>query len=190
MAPIGMGRPMKSPLVVLTQAKRASRMTPASNTDAAATMTSRNGICWLNPAQMTTMKAGAKPKLITSARLSSSAPMAEARNFRATRPSNRSQMAPISSSTTAVPKKRGSAAKPLPSCSELMADQASMQTARNPQRALPSEESQRRRDEKPYQRVPGVRRRSRPSASWRQPWSRPVTPATVLSPTDTAGAIP
>ena len=50
------------------------------------------------------MNAGAKPKLITSARLSSSAPMAEARKLRATRPSNRSQVAPISSSTTAVAK--------------------------------------------------------------------------------------
>ena len=32
-APIGMGRPMKSPLLVLTQANRASRTTPASSTD-------------------------------------------------------------------------------------------------------------------------------------------------------------
>ncbi len=42
------------------------------------------------------------PKLIRSARLSSSAPSAEERSFRATRPSKRSHIAPISSSVTAV----------------------------------------------------------------------------------------
>ncbi len=42
------------------------------------------------------------PKLIRSARLSSSAPSAEERSLRATRPSNRSHIEPISSSVTAV----------------------------------------------------------------------------------------
>src|SRR3954468_8175866 len=99
-----MGSPMKSPLLVFTQANLASRTTPASSTDPAATSTSQSGSRPENPAQMTIMNAGANPKLITSARLSSSAPIADARNRRATSPSNRSQVAPSSSSTTAVPK--------------------------------------------------------------------------------------
>src|SRR5690606_30637443 len=138
-APMGMGNPMKSPLFVFTQANRASRTTPASTTDPATLSTSQSGRLAEKPAQSTTMNAGANPKLITSARLSSSAPMAEARNFRATRPSNRSQVAPMRSRTTAVPKNRGSGVNSAFARRALIADQASTPTARKPQSALPRE---------------------------------------------------
>src|SRR5690606_39300817 len=61
-APIGMGSPMKSPLLVLTQAKRASRTTPATSTATAAATTATKRTASVNPPQITTMNAGAKPK--------------------------------------------------------------------------------------------------------------------------------
>lgn len=94
--------PWKMPSRSVTQENRASRSTTASSTTTAATTETRWWESGATMPQVTTKYAGASPKLIRSERLSSSAPIAEARSLRATSPSNRSKMEASSIRITAM----------------------------------------------------------------------------------------
>ncbi len=136
MAPNGLGSPVNDEHPGVSQENRARRTTTASSTAAAAAI-GRGPPSPVIVPQATTKNAGAKPKLITSARLSSSAPMPLPPSLRATRPSNRSQAAARSSRTTAVATAPRSSGPwpPAAMCADCAA--ASCQTAMNPHRALP-----------------------------------------------------
>lgn len=101
-APKGLGMPWNTPAGTITQENRASRSTTASSTTIAASADSGSCTSPTTMPQTSTKYAGARPKLIRSERLSSSAPIGELRSFRATSPSKRSNTDASSISRTAV----------------------------------------------------------------------------------------
>ena len=189
-APNGLGMPWNMPSRIGTQENRASRSTTASSTTIAATTDTRWCASSATMPQVTTKYAGARPKLIRSERLSSSAPIAELRSLRATSPSKRSKTDASSIRITAVAALcRAMPPSSLPVRCGMRTPVVVKYTAMKPQVALPRvrvSAIDSRVDSGMSSLVLVGLGRPSPPVSRDQSRSRRVTPAVVAWPTSTA----